>query len=280
MTQVLGYKTYAVFGTDFGCVTAYSMYSKFPTQVRSASFDYIPFLALMPDQVAAEGIVLDDFGKFAIQILVKTATTGIGYFSEQSTEVRSMLCSYVIGVLTFDLFQPNTIGLALFDNPLGQLVWMGSKYLLCERKSKLIDKTLTDSGVGSDPRAGTNGSLVNTENILTSISLYFLTNSFVSAAFTYAQNPTAFGTNYTKAPTDAPMLFSAFKFNNQYWPKEMISRVGNLVFYKGNSEPPLVDRHSDSCAYDVEHDFGGHFPSLDNPSEFTTDLREIRTFFK
>ncbi|KAF9467876.1 Alpha/Beta hydrolase protein [Collybia nuda] len=225
MTKVLGYKTHAVFGTDFGCVVGYSMYSKFPTNVRSASFDYIPFIALMPDQLTAEGIVLDDYGKFAIQILVKTATTGIGYYYEQSTE-------------------PNTIGLALFDNPLGQLIWMGSKYLLW-----------------SDPRAGTNGSLVNTDNILASISLYFLTESFISATFTYAQNATSFGTVYTRAPTDAPMLFSSFKFNNQYWPKEIISRVGNMVFYK-------------------EHDFGGHFPSLDNPTEFVDDLREIRTFFK
>jgi pimeloyl-ACP methyl ester carboxylesterase len=87
MNKVLGYKTYSVFGTDWGCAIGYSMYSNFPTRVRASSFSYIPFLAQMPDQLAAEGIVLNDFGKFSIQILVKTATTGTGYFVEQSTEV-------------------------------------------------------------------------------------------------------------------------------------------------------------------------------------------------
>jgi hypothetical protein len=87
--------------------------------------------------------------------------------------------------------------------------------------------------LGSDPRAGTGPSLVNTDAILTSVSLYYLTDTFVSAAFMYAQNPTGFGTEYTKAPTDAPLLFSAFKYNNQYWPPELVAKVGNMVQYKG-----------------------------------------------
>ena len=27
--------------------------------------------------------------------------------------------------------QPDTIGLALYDNPLGQLAWMGEKFIAC-----------------------------------------------------------------------------------------------------------------------------------------------------
>lgn len=33
---------------------------------------------------------------------------------------------------TNSLTQPNTIGLSLFDNPVGQLAWIGEKMILCE----------------------------------------------------------------------------------------------------------------------------------------------------
>lgn len=28
--------------------------------------------------------------------------------------------------------QPNDIGLALYDNPVGQLAWIGEKFIICE----------------------------------------------------------------------------------------------------------------------------------------------------
>lgn len=52
------------------------------------------------------------------------------------------------------------------------------------------------------------------------------------------------------------MLVSIFKYNLIWWPKELAARIGNLVFYNN-------------------HDFGGHFPSLDNPPALLADIREI-----
>lgn len=56
-----------------------------------------------------------------------------------------------------------------------------------------------------------------------------MSKSFVSSVFTYAQNAMSSRAAYTKARNDAPMLYSSFKYNGGFWPKEIIARVGNLV---------------------------------------------------
>src|SRR3569833_117627 len=96
----------------------------------------------------------------------------------------------------------------------------------------ISNNTLTFPRVGSDPRAGTSPSVLNHNEILRSVSLYYLTRSFLSSVFIYYQNPNGFKTTYTKAKTDAPMLFSAFKYNLGFWPPALVALVGNLVSYK------------------------------------------------
>jgi len=73
--------------------------------------------------------------------------------------------------------------------------------------------------------------------ILTSVSLFYLTKSFLSSAFIYAQNQNGFRAEYTKATTDAPLLFSAFKYNVAFWPPAKVAQVGNLVKYQSKFEP-------------------------------------------
>ena len=58
----------------------------------------------------------------------------------------------------------------------------------------------------------------------------------MSSAFIYAQNPNGFRTVYTKATTDAPLLFSAFKYNVGFWPAAKVAQVGNLVKYQSKFE--------------------------------------------
>ena len=72
--------------------------------------------------------------------------------------------------------------------------------------------------------------------LLTGVSLYYLTKSFVPSAFIYAQNPNGFRAEYTKAATDAPLLFSAFKYNLGFWPPAKVAQVGNLVRYQSRLE--------------------------------------------
>jgi len=88
---------------------------------------------------------------------------------------------------------------------------------------------------GSDPRAGTGSSVLTNKEILRITSLYFLTESFLSSIFIYFSNPNGFRPEYTKAPTDAPLLYSNFKYNNAFYPRAVVEKVGNLVRWQGKS---------------------------------------------
>lgn len=132
----------------------------------------------------------------------------------------------------------------LYDNPIGQLVWMGEKYIECMglcAYSALMKQRLITCISGSDPKAGTSPSVLTHNEILRSISLYYLTKSILTSGYIYFQNPlgqTGFRYNYTRARTDAPMLFSGFKYNVQSWPRALAETVGNLVLYR--SRKPIL----------------------------------------
>ncbi|KAJ7094243.1 Alpha/Beta hydrolase protein [Mycena crocata] len=224
MTEVLGYSTYAVHSTDWGSAVGYSLYSSFNTTVRASHFVWINFVPPTTEQLAKNNITLSAAQNVTQQRSTDWETIGKGYLNEQATK-------------------PNDIGLALYDSPVGQLAWMGAQFKLW-----------------SDPRAGTPPSVLTNIAILTSVSLYYLTDSFLSALWIYAQNPDGFPEEYTKAPTDAPMLFSQFEYNIGFWPEEYAGRVGNLVSYRF-------------------HNFGGHFAGLDNPPALIADIREMGVHF-
>ncbi|KAJ7795701.1 Alpha/Beta hydrolase protein [Mycena olivaceomarginata] len=225
MTDVLGYSKYALHGTDWGSHIGYHMYESFNTTVRAAHFVFLPFRPPSPQEIADKNITLSDVQKIALQRTVDWRTTGQSYLQEQT-------------------FKPNDIGLALYDNPVGQLAWIGG-----------------NTKLWSDPRAGTGPSALTHTTILTSVSLYYLTGSFQSSVWQYARNAGASRTDYTKPPTDAPMLYSIYAYNIAFWPQEYVEKVGNLVSYK-------------------EHDFGGHFAGLDNPPALIEDVREMGLYFK
>ncbi|KAJ7239609.1 Alpha/Beta hydrolase protein [Mycena haematopus] len=220
MTEVLGYSTYTIHGTDWGSAVAYSLYSSFNTTVRAAHFVFLPFSPPSAEELAENNITLSALQEVTEQ---RQANFTYGYLTEQSTK-------------------PNDIGLALYDNPVGQLAWIAGNIKLW-----------------SDPRAGTPPSVLNNTAILTSVSLYYLTNSFLSSVWIYAQN--SLKTVYTKAPTDAPLLFTQYEYNVAVWPQEYVAKVGNLVSY-------------------TVHDFGGHFAGLDNPPALIEDIRNMAQYFK
>ncbi|KAF7876983.1 uncharacterized protein EAF02_008203 [Botrytis sinoallii] len=221
MTDVLGYETYAAHGSDFGSNVAHNLYNNFNKSVRAVHLTGIPFLPLSPVEFPKYNITLDADEEFQENLVLGFNT---GYVIEHSTKT-------------------NTIGLALHDNPVGQLSWMAEKYISW-----------------SDPQAGTSPSVLTHNEILRQVSLYFLTKSFVSSIFTYPQNTDAYSSSYSKAQTDAPMLFSSFKYSGAFWTEKVVSWVGNLVTYN-------------------YHNFGGHFPGLDNPPALVDDLRQIGNYW-
>ncbi|KAJ8129684.1 hypothetical protein O1611_g3946 [Lasiodiplodia mahajangana] len=110
-----------------------------------------------------------------------------------------------------------------------------------------IGLALYDNPIGSDPRQGTGPSLLTHNEILLGVSLYYLTDS-------QSYYPDA------KAQNDAPLLYTNFKYNIGFWPKEYVAAVGNLVSYKFR-------------------DFGGHFPGLDNPTGLAYDIKDIGKYW-
>jgi hypothetical protein len=92
---------------------------------------------------------------------------------------------------------------------------------------------LTSTSISGDPRVGTPPSVLDNASVLTLVSLYYLTDSFISSEYIYAQNPGGFLTTYKKARTNAPLLFTNFEYNLMYWPREYVERVGNMVYFQG-----------------------------------------------
>ncbi|KAH8892959.1 alpha/beta-hydrolase [Thozetella sp. PMI_491] len=228
MTKVLGYDTYSIHGTDWGSAVAWDLYDGYNTTVLAAHFALVPFFPLSPSELAAQGISLNSLEEAEEEISETYLTTGSAYFSELATK-------------------PSDIGLALLDSPIGQLAWVSGKMIQW-----------------SDPGAGTTPSVLTHNELLRTISLYYLTRTFLSATYIYYDDPNGLigvRTNYTRANTDAPLLFSQFKYNIFFTPPALVERLGNLVTYQN-------------------HDFGGHFAGLDNPPALLQDLREIGTYWK
>lgn len=221
MTSVLKYKAYAVHGTDWGAGVGYIMYEKFNATARAAHFNFLFFLPT--EQFFPQNQSLSPEDQFMLNRARAWSQTGNGYVIEQTTK-------------------PNTIGLALQDSPIGQLAWIGEKLIDCKfSRYKLTTRQFlayllshahthhANVELGSDPRQGTFPSLLTSTEILRTVSLYYLTQSFTSSVYTYAQNSGVFPTTYSKPPTDAPMLFSNFKWNIGFWPKPLLEQIGNLV---------------------------------------------------
>jgi len=129
--------------------------------------------------------------------------------------------------------QPNAIGLALYDNPVGILSWIAGKIdTQCRLWTLKPHVRYWFFLLGADPRRGTPPSLLDDNDILKTVSFLHLTKTFVSTVFAYTQNLGGFTVEYTKASTDAPMLVSIFKYNSIFWPRQYAERIGNLVLYR------------------------------------------------
>jgi hypothetical protein len=85
-------------GSDVG----YTLYSSYPDSVGSALFSFIPFFPPSPAQIAADNVTLDAFEEAGVALTQAWDVSGSAYFNEQK-------------------YRPNTIGLALLDNPVGTL---------------------------------------------------------------------------------------------------------------------------------------------------------------
>ncbi|KAM3448620.1 hypothetical protein MY3296_007653 [Beauveria thailandica] len=226
MTEVLGYKTFAAHGTSNGAILTYTLYDEYNTTTRAAHFPLMPFYPTTSEELQERQIKLSPLEQAIFQRSMEWTQNGTGYFLEH-------------------IYQPNTIGLGLYDSPIGQLSWIGEKWI-----------------GWADEHAGVAPSTLTHNEILRSVSLTFLTGTFLSQIYTYAQDtdlPYVKGL-INRAHTDAPMFVTFFRYSIGFWPKEVLRIMGNLVQYR-------------------LHETGGFFAGLENAPAFIGDLRDIRDYW-
>ncbi|KAG8693727.1 hypothetical protein FRC08_008938 [Ceratobasidium sp. 394] len=227
ITKVLNYKAYVAAGGDWGAQVTWALQNNHADNARAVLYNgLLPQVAPTYDVIASDPQFANDIGslteeqKKRLDSNADFASTGNGYFIEQAT-------------------RPATIGLALYDNPIGQLAWMGEKYLDL-----------------SDPHFGVPPSTITNNTILTAISIYHLTGTFETSVNIYFQNPNVLSPTMLHASTNVPMGFAAHRYDVQYYPEFYVSKIGNFVYY-------------------ADHLRGGHFTGLDNPDALISDIRTM-----
>lgn len=139
---------------------------------------------------------------------------GMGYFHQQAT-------------------RPLSIGYALYDSPVGILAWIGEKYI------ELMDPSIFPERI---------------QEMLTTVSLYYLTGSIHTSALPYRENLVYF---QQKLLITKPYGLFRFPYDVFMFPVAWTKATNpKMVFFR-------------------RHDKGGHFPALEVPDELVSDIREL-----
>ncbi|KAM3523536.1 hypothetical protein NHJ13051_005042 [Beauveria bassiana] len=126
--------------------------------------------------------------------------------------------------------RPQTLGYGLADSPVAQAAWIYEKF-----------RDWSDQAV-----------VLDTDEMLDTIMLYWLSNAGASSARYYWENSHF---EYTAWPMDVPVGVSWFGADNSYAPREWCERYyRNIVYW---SETPR----------------GGHFAAWEVPDVFVAEVR-------
>ncbi|KAL5521066.1 hypothetical protein ACEPAG_8988 [Sanghuangporus baumii] len=133
--------------------------------------------------------------------------------------------------------KPFTIGYAVASSPLAILAYIGEKIYSW-----------------SDPH------LIDPQDILDTVALYYLSGSFPTSVMIYyavrQSIPYMSPTSEGKFLLKNKFGFSAFPYEISCNPKAVLATYGPLAYHK-------------------EHSSGGHFPALDCPNDYMSDVREF-----
>jgi epoxide hydrolase len=214
----LDYHRYAIHGTDIGAGIAGRLPGLYSDRVIGTHVGSDGrSLAMVGDQFPYPDGLSDD--EMAEIEAVRTRDAGEqGYFAMQN-------------------HRPDTIGAALADSPVGQLAWISEKFR-----------------GWTNPAHATPDEAVDRDQLLTNISLYWLTNSGASSAQFYYEGAHS-GLDWLSA-SDVPSAWSVFDTHPLM--AKVFNAWGALAQWK-------------------EHPEGGHFPAMEEPELLADD---IRTFIR
>ena len=191
---LLGYTSYVVQAGDWGSFVAREMGSKFP-ECKAVHFNFLP--------VALEEDITDLTPR---EIKVK----------ERYQDWLDNHLGYAVLMRT----RPHTIGVALTDNPVGILAWVGEKYEEAVAPGRLRDPEWDQA-------------------ILTTCALYYFSGCIMSASLPYFENVkhADFGEFFLQKENyvSVPMGYTSFLYDTRPGTKRTAQNTGRLVFYNGAS---------------------------------------------
>lgn len=233
MTAVLGFKSYMAQGGDWG-----SLVTRFLANSPHCKIAHINFAPPQPPVWTYPALILEERGyKGAAANALKL----LGYQPHEVLGIERTLkyLDHGNGYVRIQGTQPSTLGYGLYDNPVGILSWILEKY-----------------HAWSDPRCpafnhvNTNEfeySHVTDEDILTTVMIYYLSNTIHTSFLPYKESIQLFNKPDWKLWEEAkqkPFGFSHFKYEALAGPKSWLSKYRlNWQFHK-------------------VHEYGGHFAAL------------------
>ncbi|KAF4335453.1 microsomal epoxide hydrolase [Fusarium beomiforme] len=150
---------------------------------------------------------------------------------ERAEEFHRLGSAYAL----FHATKPSTIGLVLSSSPLALLAWIGEKFRDWSDQTPSI------------------------QEILTSVSLYWLTDTFPTSIYPYRQRFTPGRIGAHENPDwmiKKPLGYSWFPYELAPIPVSWVRTTGNLVFSR-------------------KHERGGHFAALERPDVLLKDFEEF-----
>lgn len=140
------------------------------------------------------------------------------------------------GYAAIQATRPQTLSYALTDSPVGQLAWIVEKF-----------KEWTDSSERPEEA-------VDRDQLLTNVTVYWLTGTAGSSARLYKETATDLGRSYE--PSTVPTGIAVFPGEPFLPIRRIVERTHDIVHWS-------------------EFDRGGHFPAMEVPDLFVGDLRQF-----
>ncbi|CAO3581146.1 unnamed protein product [Absidia cylindrospora] len=243
----LGYSKYVAHGTDWGSVVCRSMASNHD---KHCSAVHVTLFACAPPFPTLSNLWQHPtkVAKFLLAAKVLGFDTVYG-----QGKLKSMGQNFVdannnpdAGYRAIQGTRPYSLAYGLTDSPIALLGWMLEKYHFW---------THHEDG---DIQVATLPSTITVKEVLTQVSIYWLTNTMSSSIRLYYEFLQQTKTMKTgmMGYIHIPLGISTFKSELSRVPKDWIETAGNLKFFN-------------------EHPLGGHFSALEVPELLVADLRSF-----
>ena len=233
MTAVLGFKSYMAQGGDWG-----SLVTRFIANHPNCKMAHINFAPPEPPMWTYPVLALENAGYSGV---AAKSLKLIGYHPQEVLGIERTL-QYLHrgnGYARIQGTQPSTLGYSLYDSPVGLLSWILEKYYAWSdpRCPAFNDSNSDDSS----------HSFITDQDILTTVMIYYLTNSIHTSFLPYRESMHHFNSPNWKvweAAKQKPFGYSSFPYEALAGPRSWLAKYRlNWQFYK-------------------MHDFGGHFAAL------------------